>query len=82
MYVPVRPGRAATALRICRTPQGVRTVVAFTSRHRLADAFGPGQPWIRLGTPALRALAEPLGVHEVTIDPRFSVDADPGVPVG
>ncbi|MEU1626016.1 SAV_915 family protein [Streptomyces sp. NPDC020096] len=72
LFVPVRPGPAGQALRVCRTPLGTRTAVAFTSARRLAVAFGPGQPWIRLAEPALRALAEPLGVRELTVDPRFS----------
>ncbi len=83
LFVPVRHGPGGAALRICRTPTGERTAVAFTSARRLAVAFGPGQPWVRLGEAALRALAEPLGVREVTVDPRFSVrrgQAAPPVP--
>ena len=85
LLVPVRPGPAGDTLRICRTALGARTVVAFTSEQRLAAAFGPAQPWIPLGEAALRALAEPLGVHEVTVDPRFSVrraNGGRGNPVG
>ncbi|MGY0020057.1 SAV_915 family protein [Streptomyces sp. YJ-C3] len=55
-----------------RTPPGERTAVGFTSRERLAATLGPDQRWIRLGAPALRALAEPLGVTAVTVDPTFS----------
>ncbi|GAA1902937.1 SAV_915 family protein [Streptantibioticus ferralitis] len=72
LFVPVRPGPAGQALRVCRSPRGIRTAVAFTSERRLTTAFGPEQPWIRLAEPALRALAEPLGVRELTVDPRLS----------
>lgn len=72
LLVPVRPGPTGWTARLCRTRLGVRTAVGFTTRERLAAAFGPRQAWIRLAEPALRALAEPLGVTALTVDPRFS----------
>ncbi|MER5770957.1 SAV_915 family protein [Streptomyces sp. NPDC001985] len=76
LYVPVRLGSAGgRQLRFLRTPLGVRTAVGFTSPERLAGALGPDQRWIRLAEPALRSLAEPLGVTAVTVDPRLTAPA-------
>lgn len=70
LYVPVRPGPARTAaLRLFRTAPGTRTAVAFTGPGPLAAALGPDAPWIVLCESALRALAEPLGVTRLTLDP-------------
>ncbi|WDN54691.1 SAV_915 family protein [Streptomyces clavuligerus] len=72
LYVPVRLGSAGgRQLRFLRTSLGVRTAVGFTSPERLTAALGARQRWIRLAEPALRALAEPLGVTTVTVDPRL-----------
>ncbi|MFC5217987.1 SAV_915 family protein [Streptomyces coerulescens] len=75
LYVPVRPGPAACAARIFRTPLGARTAVGFTSRGKLTATLGAEQPWIRLAEPALRALIAPLGVTTVTVDPQFCAPA-------
>lgn len=75
LYVPVRPGQAACAARLFRTPLGDRTAVGFTSQRRLTATLGPDQPWIRLAEPALRSLAAPLGVTTVTVDPQFCAPA-------
>ncbi|WP_031486463.1 SAV_915 family protein [Streptomyces bicolor] len=75
LYVPVRPGQAACAARLFRTPIGDRTAVGFTSRRKLTATLGPDQPWIRLAEPALRSLTAPLGVTTVTVDPRFCAPA-------
>ncbi|MFF0446790.1 SAV_915 family protein [Streptomyces sp. NPDC004609] len=73
LYVPVRLGSAGGhQLRFMRTPLGVRTAVGFTSRERLAAVLGADQRWIRLAAPALRTLAEPLGVTMLTVDPQLS----------
>lgn len=72
LFVPVRPGPAGCVARLFRTPVGGRTAVAFTTPHRLSAALGHRQAWIRLSEPALRSLAEPLGVSEVTVDPRLA----------
>ncbi len=77
LYVPVRPGRDACTARLFRTPLGARTAVGFTSARRLTDTLGPDQEWIRLGGPALRALAEPLGAVGVTVDPRLALPIPP-----
>ncbi|MGI5373878.1 SAV_915 family protein [Streptomyces sp. CA-251387] len=58
-----------------RTPLGDRTAVGFTSEQRLTATLGPGQPWIVLAEPALRALAAPLGVTTLTLDPQFAAPA-------
>ncbi|MGW4674958.1 SAV_915 family protein [Streptomyces sp. NPDC004324] len=75
LFVPVRPGSAGCTARLFRTPLGERTAVGFTSERRLTATLGPGHAWIRLAEPALRALAEPLGVTTVTVDPSFSAPA-------
>ncbi|MDJ0382721.1 SAV_915 family protein [Streptomyces sp. G-G2] len=83
LFVPVRPGRPdgpGCATRFFRTPLGVRTAVAFTSTERLTAALGPAQPWIRLSEPALRALAAPLGITTLTVDPPFSAKQPAGRP--
>ncbi|MFI0238589.1 SAV_915 family protein [Streptomyces sp. NPDC016845] len=80
LYVPVRPGHRGCAARIFRTPLGTRTAVGFTSVFRLHATLGPDQPWIRLAEPALRALAGPLGVTTVTVNPRFTAPAPRPVP--
>ncbi|MDR6978050.1 hypothetical protein J2X68_004774 [Streptomyces sp. 3330] len=75
LYVPVRPGPSGCAARLFRTPPGDRTAVGFTSEHRLTATLGPGQAWIRLAEPALRALTGPLGVTTVTVDPQLTAPA-------
>ncbi|ATL25421.1 SAV_915 family protein [Streptomyces formicae] len=72
LFVPVRPGPAGCVARLFRTAVGGRTAVAFTTEARLGAALGDTQPWIRLSAPALRALVEPLGVGDVTVDPRLA----------
>ncbi|WKX71691.1 SAV_915 family protein [Streptomyces sp. XD-27] len=72
LYVPVRSGPTGCAARLFRTPLGGRTAVGFTTERRLTAVLGPGQAWIRLAESALRALAEPLGVSAVTVDPQFA----------
>jgi hypothetical protein len=75
LYVPVRSGPAGCTARFFRTPLGGRTAVGFTSAARLAATLGPEQASIRLSAPALRALAAPLGVTALTVDPQFSAPA-------
>ncbi|WP_217554573.1 SAV_915 family protein [Streptomyces sp. GbtcB6] len=75
LFVPVRPGPAGCAARLFRTPLGERTAVGFTSARALVATLGPDQAWIRLAEPALRALAAPLGVTTVTVDPQLSARA-------
>ncbi|WP_282084156.1 SAV_915 family protein [Streptomyces tendae] len=76
LYVPFRPGPCGhTTLRLFRTPPGRRTAVGFTSQRRLAATLGAEQAWIRLAAPALRALAAPLGVTALTVDPQFTAPA-------
>ncbi|MFD5540991.1 SAV_915 family protein [Streptomyces sp. NPDC127079] len=80
LYVPVRPGPSGCAARLFRTPLGDRTAVGFTSALRLTATLGTDQAWIRLGEPALRALAAPLGVTTVTVDPQFTAPAPSQMP--
>ncbi|MFG2179967.1 SAV_915 family protein [Streptomyces abikoensis] len=79
LYIPVRPCPVGFALRVFRTPLGARTAVAFTSRRRLSDCLGPGVPSVRLSLPAVQALAAPLGVGQVSVDPQLT--ARPALPV-
>ncbi|MEU1296284.1 SAV_915 family protein [Streptomyces sp. NPDC005840] len=75
LYVPVRVTGADSVLRVFRTPLGARTAVGFTSRARLAQTLGAGQPCIRLAEAALRALTGPMGVTRLTVDPTLSAPA-------
>ncbi|MGW1075133.1 SAV_915 family protein [Streptomyces sp. NPDC002537] len=75
LYVPVRPCPSGYALRVFRSPLGARTAVAFTSERRLSDVLGTGQVSIRLALAAVRALAEPLGVEFVSVDPQLTAPA-------
>ncbi|MET8324866.1 SAV_915 family protein [Streptomyces sp. NPDC005181] len=76
LFVPVRPGPSGVAARCTarffRTPLGGRTAVGFTSVRQLTATLGAGQSWIRLSEPALRALAAPLGITDLTVDPRLT----------
>jgi hypothetical protein len=72
LHVPVRSGPAGCTARFFHTPLGGRTAVGFTSAAKLAATLGTDQASIRLSEPALRALAEPLGVTALTVDPSFS----------
>ncbi|MFF0726905.1 SAV_915 family protein [Streptomyces sp. NPDC004134] len=80
LYVPVCPVPYGCTTRFFRTPLGERTAVAFTSRAKLAAALGAGQPGIRLSAGALRALAAPLGVTRLTVDPRLVAPAPSRTP--
>lgn len=75
LHVPVRSGPAGCTARFFRTPLGGRTAVGFTSAAKLTATLGPDQACIRLSEPALRALAAPLGVTALTVDPQFSAPA-------
>jgi hypothetical protein len=75
LFVPVRSGPAGCTARFFRTPLGGRTAVGFTSAAKLTATLGTEQERIRLSEPALRALATPLGVTAITVDPQFSAPA-------
>ncbi|MFF7729419.1 SAV_915 family protein [Streptomyces sp. NPDC008001] len=72
LYVPVRRCACGFALRVFRSPLGERTAVAFTTERRLSDVLGPDQAAVRLALPAVRALASPLGVDQVSVDPQLT----------
>lgn len=72
LYVPVRPGPAGYAARLFRTPLGERTAVGFTTLRRLTTTLGPGQAWIKLSEPALRALTTPLGITRLLLNPSLA----------
>ncbi|MBB4895504.1 hypothetical protein FHS39_004582 [Streptomyces olivoverticillatus] len=75
-HVPVRPcPTGGFALRIFRTPLGTRTAVAFTTGRQLADCLGPDQRSVRLSLAAVRALAVPLGITLVSVDPQLTAPA-------
>lgn len=75
LFVPVRSGPLGSTARFFRSALGDRIAVAFTSEQRLTGTLGRTQSWIRLSVPALRALAAPLGITELRIDPRLSAPA-------
>ncbi|CAM5659999.1 hypothetical protein GCM10010329_24630 [Streptomyces spiroverticillatus] len=81
LYVPVRPSHSGTPhLQFMRTPLGHRTAVGFTSPARLTTTLGPHRAWVRLAEPALRALAAPLGVTVLTVDPQLTAPAPQSAP--
>ncbi|MCW2870877.1 SAV_915 family protein [Actinacidiphila oryziradicis] len=75
LFVPVRPGPMGCTARFFRTPLGGRTAVGFTTERRLIATLGIGQACIRLSAPALRALATPLGIAALTVDPQLTAPA-------
>lgn len=75
LFVPVRSGPMGCTARFFRTPLGDRTAVGFTSADKFAATLGAGQGCVRLSEPALRALAAPLGVTALTVDPLLSAPA-------
>ncbi|MDJ1136323.1 SAV_915 family protein [Streptomyces iconiensis] len=77
LFVPVRTGPAGSVALMYRTPLGARTAVGFTSAQRLAATLGPAHDSVRLSHRALRALAEPLGITHIAVDPRLAAPAPP-----
>ncbi|MFJ9241175.1 SAV_915 family protein [Streptomyces sp. NPDC101776] len=75
LYVPVRSGPTGCTARFFRAPLGGRTAVGFTSAAKLTATLGAEQASIKLSEPALRALAAPLGVTDLTVDPSLSAPA-------
>lgn len=71
LFVPVRRREGGHLIRFFRTVLGRRTVVGFTSRARLARELGDDQACVELAEPTLRALAEPLGVTRLIVDPHL-----------
>ncbi|MEV4927250.1 SAV_915 family protein [Streptomyces roseoverticillatus] len=71
LFVPVGKRRSVHLIRLFRTPLGGRTVIGFTSRARLAGELGDDQACVELAEPTLRALAEPLGVTRLIVDPHL-----------
>jgi hypothetical protein len=70
LFVPVRRSSLGTLTPLtARLPQGPRVGIAFTSVEALQTASLPGQDWIRLAQPALRALLRPLGIERIQVDP-------------
>ncbi|MFC5827151.1 SAV_915 family protein [Nonomuraea insulae] len=69
LFVPVRVGTYATALRLFRTAAGKRTAVAFSSPLKLAKVLGTDQQWVVLTAPALRGMLAELDVIGIVIDP-------------
>ncbi|WP_336206384.1 SAV_915 family protein [Nonomuraea sp. LPB2021202275-12-8] len=69
LFVPVRIGTCASALRLFRTASGKRTAVAFSSPLKLAKVLGTDQRWVVLTAPALRGMTAELDVTGIVIDP-------------
>jgi hypothetical protein len=80
LFVPVRPGPVGCTARFFRTPLGGRTAVGFTTERQLVATLGADQEWIMLSEHALRALATPLGVAALTVDPQFAAPAPAATP--
>jgi hypothetical protein len=68
LVVPVA-GSETLALRSGRLPTGERVGIAFSTESRLIQVMGPGQRWIHLAVPALKAMLAPLGIDQVQVDP-------------
>jgi hypothetical protein len=66
--------------RFFRTPLGGRTAVGFTTERQLVATLGSDQEWIMLSEYALRALAAPLGVTTLTVDPQLAAPAPAATP--
>ncbi|MFJ1708042.1 SAV_915 family protein [Kitasatospora sp. NPDC088346] len=78
LHVPVGNGGNggnARALRLFRQRDGGRCAVAFSSAAALTALLGPAQGAVRLSEPALRALAAPLGVTALVVDPQLVAPA-------
>jgi len=71
LCVPVREAACGFALRMFRDRDGSRCAVAFSSGERLRAVLGDDQHWLPLSEPALRALAAPLGVDTLIVDPNM-----------
>ncbi|QMU73343.1 SAV_915 family protein [Streptacidiphilus sp. P02-A3a] len=71
LCVPVREGACGSVLRMFRDRDGSRCAVAFSSEERLRAVLGEEQHWLPLAEPALRALAAPLGVATLILDPNL-----------
>ncbi|WP_354643767.1 SAV_915 family protein [Kitasatospora camelliae] len=80
-YVPVRRTGTAAVLRFFRRGDGRRCAVGFGSAEVLTALLGPAQASVTLTEPALRGLAEPLGVRLLVFDPALvAPQAAPAVP--
>jgi len=69
LVVPVHTGSGMVSLRSGRLPSGERVGIAFTTEASLARAMGAGQPWILMGSEAMRDMLAPLGVTRIQVDP-------------
>jgi len=81
LLVPVQASRTgALAVRTGRLPSGERVGLAFTSESAIAQTLGPAQQWIQLAAQALADLLTPLGVEQITVDPKEirAAVSDPG----
>jgi hypothetical protein len=72
LLVPVRSGPEGDVLRMFRTPLGERTAIGFTSGRQLAAVLGPQQAAVVIAEPALRAMADALGITRITVDPQLA----------
>ncbi|MFI2609201.1 SAV_915 family protein [Kitasatospora sp. NPDC018619] len=72
-HVPVTPSTTGgtSALRLFRLRDGRRCAVGFSSPAALTALLGPDHAHAELGEPALRALAAPLGIDTLVLDPRL-----------
>jgi hypothetical protein len=80
LFVPVRQGDGCIVPRFFRTAPGGRTAVGFTTCEQLLTVLGADQAWTRLSEPALRSMAAPLGVRELTVDPSLTAPVSRPVP--
>jgi hypothetical protein len=67
---PLASRSTTTALRLARRVDGRRVALAFSDVERLRAALGRDVPAARMCLAAAHAMLEPIGVHEVCVDPR------------
>lgn len=74
LLFPLASRSTTTALRLARRVDGRRVALAFSDVERLRAALGRDVPAARMCLAAAHAMLEPIGVHEVCVDPRTVVE--------
>lgn len=74
LLFPLASASTTTALRLARRADGRRVALAFSDVGRLRAALGHDAPVVRMCLAAAHAMLEPIGVHEVCVDPQAVVE--------
>jgi hypothetical protein len=77
VIVPAHPSTDRTEVLFETRTDGTGQDVlpAFSSIHRLVEAFGPDQPWLALKVETARELAISTGLADIRVDPAVPPDA-------